>query len=214
MKRCLICDDHAMMRSALAGCVGMLWPDAEVVLATNFVEAQAKAAGASFDLIMCDLIMPGAKPMAGVAALLSAAPGVPVLIVTGNEEDELLLGLVESGIAGFVPKTASSDVIELAIRLALAGERYLPRRIAEIATAHATGQPLPAVSPPDSGARLTERQREVLRRIAGGETNKEIARVFNLSPATIKTHTAAIIAILGVANRAEAVARAQAEGMM
>jgi DNA-binding NarL/FixJ family response regulator len=238
----------------------MLWPDAEIEQAASFTEAYALAAASSYDLIMTDLGMPGAAPLVGVKALLAAAPHTPVLIVTGNEEDDILLELVETGISGFIPKTASSDVIELAIRLALAGERYLPRRVGEIATARATGQAISASSFNESDARLipmftdvnpslrpasppdhqtylriwwsggeagraaheshsvrlgiTQRQREVLRHIAAGETNKEIARVFNLSPATIKTHTAAIIAILGVSNRTEAVAHAREQGLI
>jgi DNA-binding NarL/FixJ family response regulator len=208
MRSCLICDDHEMMREALGGAVGLGWPDAEVVQASDFPAAWRAAAGGP-DLIISDLVMPGAGPVDGVRGLIAAAPASPVLVVTGNDDDAVLLELLRLGVAGFAPKTSRSAVIEAAIRLILAGGRYLPPRLAELAI----GQALPgSVSEPAPGsatARLTERQTEVLRMIAAGQSNKEIARVLDLSPATIKAHAAAAFAALGAVNRTEAVMRAR-----
>lgn len=213
MKTCLICDDHAMMREALSGAVAIGWPDAQVVQAADYPSAWKAAAGRP-DLIISDLIMPGSGPVDGIRRLVEAAPDTPILVVTGNDEDELLLALIKLGVAGFAPKTSKSAVIEAAIRLVLAGGRYLPPRLAEIATREAAPGAPP---PPPLGqalARLTERQADVLRLIATGGSNKEIARDLDLSPATIKAHTAAAIAALGAANRTEAVVRAQQLGLI
>lgn len=210
MKTCLICDDHAMMREALAGAVAIGWPEARVIEAADYPTAW-RAAEARPDLIISDLIMPGSDPVAGIRRLGEAAPETPILVVTGNDEDELLLALLKLGVAGFAPKTSKSAVIEAAIRLVLAGGRYLPPRLAEIATRG--GATSPAAGPPPS-ARLTERQLDVLRLIATGGSNKEIARDLDLSPATIKAHAAAAIAALGAANRTEAVVRAQSLGLI
>jgi DNA-binding NarL/FixJ family response regulator len=212
MKTCLICDDHAMMREALSGAVAIGWPDAEVIQAADYPAAW-KAAANRPDLIISDLIMPGSGPVDGIRRLVEAAPETPILVVTGNDEDEVLLALIKLGVAGFAPKTSKSAVIEAAIRLVLAGGRYLPPRLAEIATRDAA----PGAPPPPPGqslARLTERQADVLRLIATGGSTKEIARELDLSPATIKAHTAAAIAALGAANRTEAVVRAQQMGLI
>jgi DNA-binding NarL/FixJ family response regulator len=212
MKTCLICDDHAMMREALSGAVAIGWPDAEVVQVADYPAAWKAATGRP-DLIISDLIMPGSGPVDGIRRLVEAAPDTPILVVTGNDEDEVLLALIKLGVAGFAPKTSKSAVIEAAIRLVLAGGRYLPPRLAEIATRDAS----PGAPPPPSGqnlARLTERQADVLRLIATGGSTKEIARELDLSPATIKAHTAAAIAALGAANRTEAVVRAQQMGLI
>ena len=115
MKSCLVCDDHAMMRMALSGAVSMAWPDAIVSTAEDFDAAQA-AARAGPDLILCDLSMPGATPLEGIKGVRAAAPETPLLVVTGNEDDALLLALFDLGIAGFVPKSASAEVIEAALR--------------------------------------------------------------------------------------------------
>jgi len=211
MKSCLICDDHAMMREALAGAVQVGWPEVEIVEAADFPSAW-RAAEARPDLIISDLVMPGATPVEGVRRLREIAPGTPVMVVTGNEEDDVLLDLFRLGIAGFAPKTSRSAIIEAGIRLVLAGGRYLPPRIVELATRQ--GGPEPAVAAATHAARLTDRQVDVLKLIAGGGSNKEIARELDLSPATIKAHIAAAIASLGAANRTEAVMKARAMGLI
>jgi DNA-binding NarL/FixJ family response regulator len=209
MQTCLICDDHAMMREALAGAVSLGWPQATVTLAADFPSAWA-AAETQPDLIISDLVMPGAAPVEGIGRLRAAALNSPILVVTGNEEDEVLLALFRLGIAGFAPKTSKSAIIEAAIRLVLAGGRYLPPRIAELA-ARGAGGGSAAAAPT---VRLTERQMDVLKLIATGESNKQIARELDLSPATIKAHLAAAAAALGAANRTEAVVKARQMGLI
>lgn len=205
MQSCLICDDHALMRDALAGAVGLGWPGAAVTLAADFPSAWRAAASSTPDLILSDLAMPGAAPLDGIARLRSVAPGTPILVVTGNEDGALLLDLFDLGIAGFVPKTARAEAIEAAIRVVLAGERYLPARMLDL-IGRRSGS---VASPPMPATRLTGRQAEILERMAAGESNKAIARALDLSPSTVKTHAAAAFAALGAANRTEAVVRAR-----
>jgi DNA-binding NarL/FixJ family response regulator len=211
MKTCLICDDHAMMREALAGAVALGWPDARVIQAADFPSAWAAAAEGP-DLIISDLVMPGASPVEGIGKLRAAAMGAPILVVTGNEEDEVLLALFRLGIAGFAPKTSKSAIIDAAIRLVLAGGRYLPPRIVELAARQ--GHPGGAAQASAVTVRLTERQADVLKLIATGESNKQIARELDLSPATIKAHAAAAMAALGAVNRTEAVVKAREMGLI
>lgn len=210
MRSCLICDDHALMRDALAGAVGLGWPEAQVALAPDFPSAWTAAAARSLDLILSDLAMPGASPLDGIKGLHAAAPSTPILVVTGNEDDALLLDLFDLGIAGFVPKTARAEAIEAAIRVVLAGERYLPARILDLAGGRGS-LTTPAAS---FAARLTGRQAEILERMAAGESNKAIARALDLSPSTVKTHAAAAFAALGAANRTEAVVRAREQRLI
>jgi DNA-binding NarL/FixJ family response regulator len=201
----LICDDHAMLREALAGAVALGWPEAVITQCGDFPAAWAAAAAAP-DLILCDLVMPGAAPIDGVRRLREIAPLAPILVVTGTEEDGLLVALFELGVAGFAPKTSKSALIDAAIRVVLAGGRYLPPRFLAITA------PRGVAAPPAS--RLTTRQVDVLKLIAGGQSNKEIARDLDLSPATIKAHTAAALAALGAGNRAEAVFKAREAGLI
>ena len=208
MQSCLICDDHAMLREALAGAVALGWPQAAITQCGDFPAAWA-AAAAGPDLILCDLVMPGASPIEGIRRLRATAPATPILVVTGTEEDALLTALFDLGVAGFAPKTSKSALIDAAIRVVLAGGRYLPPRFLEL-----KGGGAPAASAPVAVARLTARQVDVLKLIAVGQSNKEIARDLDLSPATIKAHTAAAIAALGATNRAEAVFKAREAGLI
>ena len=199
-----------MMRDALAGAVRLAHPGVEIHEAEDFPSAWV-AAAARPDLILCDLVMPGATPELGIERLQKAAPETPVLIVTGNEDDALLLRLLRLGIAGVLPKASRSAVIEAAIGLILAGERYLPPHLARMA--EPSGRPESNV-PHDPRLRLSPRQTEILRAMAQGHSNKEIARRFDLSPATVKAHAAAAFLSLGVSNRTEAAFRAREEGLI
>ncbi|MDO9474725.1 MAG: response regulator transcription factor [Caulobacter sp.] len=212
MRSCLICDDHELVREALAGAVGGRWPDAQVARAADFNEAWALARSGP-DLCLVDLMMPGAGPVEGVTGVLDIAPGTRLLVVTGSHDDALLLELLGRGVHGFVPKTSSGEVILAAIELVLAGGRYLPPRVAELAGARPAA---PAASPsPEPGSRVvTDRQKQVLTLIARGLSNKEIARVLGVSPATVKTHVTNAIGSVGAANRTEAAMRARALGLI
>ena len=148
---------------------------------------------------------------------------MPIVVVTGAVDDAMLIEMFELGVVGFASKTASAVVIEAALNLIVAGGRYLPSRIAEIAASHMNGpvaRPSPSVvmqEPPAPAAgldRLTERQMDVIRLVAQGLTNKQIARALNLAPSTIKTHLANLQAFLGAADRTEASIKAQSLNLL
>jgi DNA-binding NarL/FixJ family response regulator len=166
-------------------------------------------------MCLADLYMPGAGPLDGVRGLKRAAPTMPILIVTGTEDDMLMLDLLELGVSGFTPKTASGGIVEAALRLIHAGGRYLPPRLAEIAASRIDTGAVAATRVASTAAEgLTERQIAVLRLIAKGRSNKEIARSLALAPSTVKTHVAHIQAFLGATNRTDASIRAQAMNLL
>ena len=202
MRRCLIADDHELVRDALAGAVAGRWPEAELVEAGDFPTAWARAEGN--DLILADLLMPGATGTEGIARLHALAPATPLVVITGTHDDGALMALLSLGVAGFLGKNEGTAVILAAIELVLAGGRYLPPRVAELAAG--VGATPPEASP------ISPRQREVLRLIAGGQSNKEIALALHVSPATVKTHVATAIAVLGAQNRTDAAIKARGRG--
>lgn len=209
VQSCLICDDHALFRDALATSVASRWPAARIVQADSFDAAWASAAAAAPELCLVDLMMPGAGPVEGVSRVLRAAPDARILVITGAHDDSLLLALLDKGVHGFVQKTSTGDVILAAIELVLAGGRYLPPRVAELALARKQPGTRCLTSPA-----VSDRQREILRLVAEGHSNKEIARALHISPATVKTHVANVIAAIGAANRTEAATRARTMGVI
>jgi DNA-binding NarL/FixJ family response regulator len=207
MRLCLICDDHALVRDAVAGLVRRRWPEAEILQAADFPTAWALAARGA-GLCIVDLNMPGAPPLEGVGGVMAAAPDARLLVLTGQDDDALMLDLLRLGVAGFASKTLEPAVLAAAIELVAAGGRYLPPRLAEL------GPLAPAPARTAAKSPLTERQLSVLRLMARGQANKQIARELELSPATVKTHVATLIAVLGASNRTEAVARARTQGLV
>ncbi|MCR5871218.1 MULTISPECIES: response regulator transcription factor [unclassified Sphingomonas] len=214
----LVCDDHPLVRSALAMTLAEL-VDAPVLTAANFADAWVLAESCR-DLSLCvvDLHMPGTGASEGLRGLKMRAPAARIVVITGSQSDEDLLTALSIGVDGFVPKTVEPGVVEAALRLVLAGGRYLPDRVAALATGDAppaceADMPPPATNMP-SFERLSQRHVDVLDQLARGRSNKEIARLLGLSPATIKSHLAHIFAVLGAANRTEAVARARDRGLV
>ncbi len=188
------------MRAALAATVASGWPDATIAEASDFTAALRLAADAP-DLCIVDLAMPGAAPVAGIMQLRAAAPATHILVVSGIDDDAVMMELLDCGVSGFVPKSAPPGVVAAALALVLAGGRYLPERVAAIA----------ANRPQRT---LSARQIEVLRLMAAGQSNKAIARLLGLTPATVKSHVAATLAGLAAANRTEAAARGRELGLV
>lgn len=228
----LICDDHPLVRSALAMLVEQV-AGSPVLEAADFAEAWALSEEhGGFALCVVDLHMPGMTPREGLAGLKTRAPAAKIVVVTGSDSDDDLLDALDLGVEGFVPKAAQPAVIEAALRLVLAGGRYRPERVTELARTGATASrqadaqavntttaglaPSPSPSPSVQVAygRLSSRQRDVLTHLALGRSNKEIARLLVLSPATVKTHVAHIISALGASNRTEAAALARDQALI
>jgi len=196
-----------LMREALVGTVRLIWPHAQITEASTFPAAweQAKL---SPDYILVDLLMPGADPVEGVEGIMAAAPVARILVITGNQDDRIMIDLLKRGVAGFAPKTASGAIIEAALRLIAAGGVYLPPRLAEL-VANDEGWNRPAPVAAAIAEQLTRRQLDILRLIGLGKSNKEIGRSLGLAPSTVKSHVSQIFARLGAANRVEAIAKSQ-----
>jgi DNA-binding NarL/FixJ family response regulator len=210
MQTCLICDDHALVREAMVATVSSGWPSVEVSEAGDFPSAWAQAKYQP-DICVADLVMPGAEPFDGIVGIMKAAPTTRILVFTGTHDDTLLLDLLRLGVAGFAPKSASGAVVQAAIALILAGGRYLPPRLADIAAAqaHITRR----MAPPVTGL-LTARQIDVLKLVSQGQSNKEIARELGMAPTTVKTHIEHVLQTLGASNRTEASVKARQIGIL
>ena len=216
----LIADDHGLLREALSLTVTGCFPAAQITLCADFDAAFAQAAGQ--DLIITDLSMPGADAMSGVARLRAAEPKAKIVILTGQEDDALLLAILRLGVEGFLTKATEPSVIGAALQLVWAGGTYSPPRLLQLQSA---GPVVMAVDPvAESGAvasgvegpfgRLSARHREVLALLIQGATNKQIARQLEISPATAKSHVAHILGSLGAVNRTEAAQKARALGLL
>jgi two-component system NarL family response regulator len=197
-----IVDDHPVVRDGLAAILG-LQPDIKVVgEAGTGREACALFDRQRPDVLLLDLKMPGMDRLEVVQTLCTAHPEARIIILTTYGGDEDIFRSLKAGARGYLLKDAPRQHILEAIRTVHAGERYLPAAIASKVAEHAL-QP-----------ELTGREREVLQRMARGESNKEIGLALSISEGTVKTHVKAILAKLDAASRTEAVRIAAERGLV
>lgn len=202
-----LADDHPIVRAALCSALARLGAD------TRFIEAQDTAstfamidAHPELDILLMDLGMPGARGIDCVRAIRARAPTLPVAVVSAEEDRAVMASLLAIGACGFIPKSDPPNVIVSAVRLMLDGGIYVPSRILK--------QHEIAIRPPDPGSvagrmGLTDRQLDVVRLLARGESNKVIARQLGVTEGTVKVHLLAIFRALNVRNRTAAVISAQ-----
>jgi len=209
-QKIIIADDHPLFRAALKQAVTQAVPGVQIVEADTLAAVQeAVEQHGDADLVLLDIHMPGANGFSGLVFLRGQNPGVPVVVVSGSEEVQVMKRALEYGASGFIPKSAPLEVISEAITAVLQGEEWLPQEIAES---------LEEVSAEDQQfaealVSLTPQQFRVLNMLTEGLLNKQIAYELNVSEATIKAHVTAILRKLGVHSRTQAVIAAQRLGV-
>jgi DNA-binding NarL/FixJ family response regulator len=197
----VIVDDHPVVREGL---VAALRGRSDFEIAGAFAsaeEALRALPSLSADVVLLDLDLPGKSGIEAIAALRVHAA---VIILTAYETEEQIEAALREGARGYLLKGAPLDEIERAIRAIGRGESFLDSRIASRVIALSAG----------GRARLTEREKEVLRLIAAGRSNKQIATVLKIAERTAKFHVTSIFNKLGVDNRAHAVAVASERGLI
>ncbi|MER6528140.1 response regulator transcription factor [Streptomyces sp. NPDC001508] len=210
--RIVVADDERMVRTALRAILAAE-PDLVVVgEAATGAEAVSVVRELRPDVVLMDVRMPemdGIRATERILATLDAPPRV--VVVTTFENDAYVYDALRVGAAGFLLKRADADTLVQAVRLVARSDSLLfPSAVRSLAAEHARAYP----APPAWVARLTGREREVLRHLADGLTNAEIARRMRVGPATVKTHVAAVLAKTGTRDRTQAVIAAYEAGFL
>ncbi len=212
--RVLIVDDHAMVRDGLRS---MLANDRSLEVvgeAISGADAVAAVARLAPDVVLMDIRMPGMDGLEATRQVKHAYPGVSVVMVTMYDEPDYLLEAIAAGAAGYVLKDASRFELLQAVRTAAQGGTLIhPDLMARSLQRLATRRHEPDRSAgPFVG--LTAREMDVLRELAHGRSNKEIALHLGVSVATVKTHVEHVIQKLGVADRTQAAVLAATNGLL
>lgn len=205
----LLADDHALYRGALAQIVPQLADHVETLEAHNWNAALDMAAlHPDLALAVLDLSMPGMISFKGLDAFLEQAQFTPVVVVSASESILDMRRALDAGAMGYIAKSESTPILLSALALVLSGGIYIPPRLLQ---AQDTAQTSPGSAVLFD---LTPQQLKVLRAIAQGKSNKEIAQEMGLSVATIKAHTGAIFRTLNVSRRFEAIRTAESVGLL
>jgi DNA-binding NarL/FixJ family response regulator len=191
-----------LVREGLAALLALL-PDLAVVgTAADGRTALALTAEQLPDVVLMDVRMPGMNGVAATREIRARHPATRVIVLTTFDHDEYVFEALRAGAAGYLLKNADPDHLAAAIRAVHAGEAVLDPAVTQKVIRRATG---PEAVEPVLIERLTSREREVLRRMAQGATNTEIARSLCLAEGTVKNHVSHILSKLGARDRADAV---------
>jgi DNA-binding NarL/FixJ family response regulator len=208
--RVLIADDQRAVREGLAMLVG-LTDDIQVIgTAANGVEAVALATELQPDVVLMDLRMPEMEGAEATRRIRTALPDTHVLVLTTYADDDSLFPALQAGAHGYLTKDASAEEIERATRAVADGHTHLDPAIQQRLVAAVLTTTGPASALPDE---LTSREIEVLKLIAAGLSNTEIAAALVVSAATVKTHINHIFQKTGARDRAQAVRYAYQHGI-
>ncbi len=199
--RVLIADDQTLFRSGLAR---LLAEDPRITICGQAVDgddAVAKSAALKPDVILMDLKMPGVDGVEATAKIVAAQPAVKVLILTTFDTDSFVLQALRAGASGYVLKDAEPAAIASSIMAVVAGERVMASAVANRVLDMLTG----ASTPKEFYDGLTGREIEILKLIATGKPNKQIAFSLKISEKTVRNHISHIYEKLEIYDRAQAV---------
>lgn len=210
----LLADDHAVLRSGLRLLIERQ-PGMEVVAeAGDGNEALAKAKALQPDLVLLDINMPGLDGLGALPQIRQASPNSRVLILTMHDDVSYLQEALRAGASGYVLKRAVDNELQMAIQAVMRGETYVHSAMTQKLLQKMDADAAPAKDEPDPWAVLSERERDVLRLVALGYTNQEVADELFLSVKTVETYRARGMEKLGLQTRAQLVKAALKRGLL
>ena len=212
MIRVLICDDQVVVREGLRAILSTATGIKVVGEAGDGDEALALVAQAAPDVVLMDLKMPGMNGVQATRAILTRHPGVRVLVLTTYDADEWVLNAVRGGASGYLLKDTPREGLIAAIEGTAAGRTHVDPAVAGKLFQHVVRGP--AAFPTAIAADLSDREMEVLRLLARGLNNADIARRLYLSEGTVRNYVSAILAKLDVSDRTQAAVLALRHGLV
>jgi DNA-binding NarL/FixJ family response regulator len=212
--RVVVADDQRIVRDGLTMLVGLIEGVEVVATACDGIEAVDRAHSERPDVVLMDLRMPRMEGAEATRAIRATLPDTQVLVLTTYADDDALFPALQAGARGYLTKDASAEEIEQAIKALVAGQTHLDPAIQQrLVTAVLDAQPVPVAEAPSLPDDLTPREAEVLKLIAAGLSNAEIAEALVVSSATVKTHVNRIFYKVGARDRAQAVRYAYKHGL-
>lgn len=202
-RQIIIADDHPLFRTALSQAVKQVLSDSELVLIGSAEELMDLLAAKDLnaDLLLLDLNMPGVRGYSSLIHARTAAPDLPVIVISAHEDASIAQASLANGASGFIPKSVSPDTMAEAIDAVLAGGQWIPANVSDAAAEKNVFA--------EKLATLTPQQQRVLMMLTDGLLNKQIALDLNISEATVKAHITAILRKLDVHTRTQAVIAAR-----
>jgi two-component system nitrate/nitrite response regulator NarL len=214
----LIVDDHPLFREGLRQVLQGLPNSKEVIAEGDAARAlELAATRTDLELVLIDLSMPGMDGFTALARFARDAPGLPVVVVSANEDAAEVRRALALGAVGYIPKSTPPNQLLDALRLVMGGGMYVPSLLLRAAQPRAAPQASRGAAADEDSASdqsLTDRQLAVLALLSQGKSNKLIARELDLAEKTVKAHVTAVFRTLGVVNRTQAALEARRLGLV
>lgn len=212
--RVVVIDDHQIVRDGLVALLGALDGIEVVGTAADGREAVHVVEDSSPDLVVMDIQMPHLDGIEATRFLTGRNPALRVVMLTMNEDDDTILAAIRAGACGYLLKGAGAAEVQAAIRSAAAGGMVFGASLAARVAAFFAGAVATPASPgpDDAFPDLTDRERDILHRIAAGRTNDEIAGELHVSNKTVRNAVSAVYAKLHATGRADAIVKAREAG--
>lgn len=206
--RILLADDHPLFREGVKPILQKLDARVQILEAVDFPSAfKAAARAGDLDLVLLDLNMPGMSGLEGITRFRATFPAMPLVVLSAAEDLFDIQRVLAAGALGYLTKSTSSDGILEALLQVLAGNLYVPPKLLK------SGLPVPYPRFGSPYPEFSERQLQVLSKLAQGHTNRQIGEMLEVTEGTVKLHMTAIFRILRVNNRTEALLVIQKLGL-
>lgn len=205
----LIVDDHVLVRRGMSALLKEHFKDVQLGEAGDAREGLAAVMEDEWGLVIADISMPGRSGLDLIQDIKRVKPDLPVLVISGHPEKDYALRAIKLGAAGYVSKQSAADVLVMAVRRVLSGKRYVSQDLAEHLAGAISGD-----AAGDSHEMLSNRELEVLKLIASGQTIKEISAVLALSEKTVATYRSRIAEKMGLSSNVELTRYAMRHGLV
>lgn len=203
--RALVIDDHPLIREIVPAVLQKALGEVVVSTEATLEAGIARAAAERPDLVLLDLGLPGCEGIDSINRFRMEFPQMPVVVLSANCDRESIVGALDCGAAGYIPKTSKPDVMIAALKVIAAGGTYVPPE--------ALDEAKPVLRRRGGHLEFTGRQKDVLRLMLKGYNNERIATELGIAPNTVKQHAHAIFTAMGVSTRAEALIAAARRGL-
>jgi len=195
----LIADDHAIVRKGIRQLLLEEYPSATIEETGDGNTLVAKVSSAKWDVVICDIDLPGRSGLDAMLQIKEIVPKLPVLIMSIYPEEQYAKRLLRAGAAGYVSKDAATEELVKAVRMVLQGRKYVSAAVAAMIVED-MGQGGADATPHEA---LSNREFEILKMIASGKSVSEIAETLSLSTTTVSTHRARILAKMSMKTNSE-----------
>lgn len=202
--RLLICDDQAIVCEGLRAILAPVARIQVVGVAVDGLDALAQVRASQPDMVLMDLKMPKMNGVQATRAIREEFPEVRVLVLTTYDDDEWVIDAIRSGASGYLLKDTPQETLVQAIIETADGLSHIDPHVAGKLISHVSHQPGPVYPDPKLISQLSDREREVLRLLATGLSNTEIAQTLFLSDGTVKNYVSTVFSKLGVSDRTQA----------